>query len=186
MTHYFLALRFCKHTNDIFSKVTKLVKEKISEESYKVWVNDDDYHLTLHFFGPLEEKAAVIDMMNRMALPAISLNFHKVAGFGQPNGYRVLFLEPEVTEPLHAIYESIQDVLATKGFQVSHRPFHPHVTIAKKCQIVWNKENILSRINVTLLTKYLPLDTQPVSLALYKIEPDKTPKYTVVFERVMK
>jgi 2'-5' RNA ligase len=166
-------------------RVTELLKEMLSEESYNVWVNDADYHLTLHFFGQLEEKDAVINMMNRMSVPTISLTFSKVAGFGQSDGYRVLFLEPEVTEPLRAMYESIQEALASKGFQVSHRPFHPHVTLAKKCRVHWNKENMLSRINTTLMIKYLPFDTHPISLVLYKIEPDNVPKYTVVFEKKM-
>ncbi|MGM0524083.1 MAG: RNA 2',3'-cyclic phosphodiesterase [Bacillota bacterium] len=185
MTHYFLALRFKKNTNDIFARVTKILKETISEESYKVWVNDADYHLTLHFFGALEQKEAVIDMMKHIPLPSIALTFSKVNGFGRQDGYRVVFLEPRITESLRVLYESIQEGLALKGFQITHRPFYPHVTLAKKCQTLWNKENMLSRINTTLMIKYVPFDTQPISLVLYKIEPDKVPKYTVVFEKKM-
>ncbi len=186
MTHYFLALRFDKKTKDTFKRVSQFVEETVSRETYKIWVNDADYHLTLHFFGPLEGKTTVIDMIKRLTLPTIPLVFSKVSGFGRSAGYRVIFLEPQVTESLRALYELIQDGLASRGFEITHRSFHPHVTIAKKCQVLWNKEHVLSQINTALMTEYLPIDTQAISLALYKIEPNKTPKYTVVFERLMR
>lgn len=183
MTHYFLALRFDKKSSERFKYVSDVIKASISETSYKVWVNDADYHLTLHFFGPLDQIEVVIDMMKHIALPSIPLTFSKVNGFGRQDGYRVVFLEPQITKRLRVLYESIQEELALRGFQTTNRPFHPHITLAKKCQTLWNKENRLAQINTNLAETDLPFDAEPVSLVLYKIESDKVPKYTVVFER---
>ncbi|GEM02834.1 2'-5' RNA ligase [Halolactibacillus halophilus] len=183
MTHYFLALRFDKKATEKIKYVNDVLKESISGISYKVWVNDADYHLTLHFFGALDQIDVVIDMMKQMDLPSVTLTFSKVNGFGRQDGYRVVFLEPHITKRLRVLYESIQEKLALRGFQTTNRPFYPHITLAKKCQTLWNKENRLAQINTILMEKYLPFDTQPVILVLYKIEPDKLPKYSVVFER---
>ncbi|GEM05873.1 RNA 2',3'-cyclic phosphodiesterase [Halolactibacillus miurensis] len=182
MTHYFLALRFNKKTHDRIHQVSQYVKEIIIEDSYKRWVDYVDYHLTLHFFGPLEDKEAVMNIMKRLAIPPLSLTFSHINGFGQSGGYRVLYLEPKETDVLRNLYESIQEELSLKGFPTAQRPFRPHVTLAKKCQTPWNKENVLSRINRTLMATSFPIDVRPISVALYKIEPNKIPTYRVVYD----
>lgn len=182
MTHYFLALRFNKKTHDTIHQVSQCVKEIIIEDSYKKWMDYGDFHLTLHFFGPLEDKEVVMNIMKRLTVPTLSLTFTHINGFGQLDRYRVLYLEPKETDVLSTLYESIQKELNLKGFPIAHRPFCPHVTLAKKCQTPWNKEDVLSHINLTLKTTFFPINVRPISVALYKIEPNKTPTYTVVYD----
>lgn len=183
-THYFLAIRFNKCANQQIYHIQTTIKTTIGKEIYKLWVHPLDYHVTLHFFGELEQIQDIMELVAGIELLPFSLMFSQINGFGKTDMPRVLYLEPDMNITLTALYHFIQLQLETRGYNVNNRVFKPHLTLAKKCQRAWCKSEIDKDITRDAGVKaYLPFLAEAKSLVLYKINPDGAPKYDVIFER---
>lgn len=184
VSHYFLALRFDRKANQRIHQIKEHIKNMIGFESYKYWTDVHDYHLTLHFFGSIENKSTIIALMNSLTLPELNLSVSDIHGFGSLEGYRVLYLSTDQSADLLSLQADVINALKKEDFSVSTRPFQPHITLAKKCRKNWNVLHLLSEINKDIKDKGLLFDIAPVSLALYQVRPKETPKYQVVYERL--
>ncbi|WP_447747706.1 RNA 2',3'-cyclic phosphodiesterase [Pseudomonas nicosulfuronedens] len=87
-------------------------------------------HLTLAFLGsvPRGRKAELRAIGERLPRQGFSLELDHVARWN--NG--ILHLAPSsVPAVLHELVQVLREELHAGGFEVEHRPFHPHITLAR-------------------------------------------------------
>jgi RNA 2',3'-cyclic 3'-phosphodiesterase len=119
---------------DFLKKIQKeLDKEKIS------WVKPENMHITLKFFGDIQE--VMVDPIIR-ALDKAAGNLHSfdvsVEGFGIFGTTRfpkVLWLGLEYQSGLTGLYNAINHELEPLGFFPDKPVFKPHLTIARVKEI---------------------------------------------------
>ena len=100
------------------------------------WVSPEKIHLTLKFFGSIEESRIdsifkSIDEPIRSTLP-FSLKVRGVGAFPQLKNPRVIWMGlVEEREALTSLQKQIETQLEKVGFQPEDRPFHPHLTLGR-------------------------------------------------------
>ncbi|MDU4252772.1 RNA 2',3'-cyclic phosphodiesterase [Pseudomonas sp.] len=90
-------------------------------------------HLTLAFLGsvPRGRKAELRAIGERLPRQGFNLELDHVARWN--NG--ILHLAPSsVPAALYELVRTLRDGLQAGGFEVEHRPFHPHITLARHAQ----------------------------------------------------
>jgi len=100
------------------------------------WVNPEKIHLTLKFFGNIEEsridaifKAIEEPIQNN---PPFFLNVRGVGAFPQMRNPRVIWMGlVNGKEVLVSLQKQIEIQLEKIGFQPEDRPFHPHLTLGR-------------------------------------------------------
>ena len=125
-------------------ELPKLILRKIEEvqEDLRLthadvrWVNPEKIHLTLKFFGNIEEsridaifKAIEEPIQNN---PPFFLNVRGVGAFPQMRNPRVIWMGlVNGKEVLVSLQKQIEIQLEKIGFQPEDRPFHPHLTLGR-------------------------------------------------------
>lgn len=96
-------------------------------------VRPEQLHLTLHFLGDIDEGAAaeLAAALPEIRQPAFTIDLAGGGCFPSPRRPNVLWVGVKPSEPLHALRESVADVLGECGRPVESRSFTPHVTIAR-------------------------------------------------------
>jgi 2'-5' RNA ligase len=108
------------------------------------WVNTDVLHLTLLFFGQVDEaKVPGLAAALREAFakhPPLDLRLEGGGTFPPRRPARVAWIGMEAPEDLAALQaDATQAAVASIGFEPEDRPFHPHVTLAR-CEPPWPKD----------------------------------------------
>lgn len=160
--------------------VTTLRKE-LWESKIK-WVNLDNIHLTLHFFGDIEEdripviKALFSDIAQKHQKFIIHLE--RTGYFGKKHNPRVLWAGFRKSRELIDLQESMVKSLAEKGFKIDERPFSPHLTIGR-VKYLENKDIFYDQVSEHKDTYFQSIDVKKIILFESKLH--KTgPKYTNV------
>lgn len=97
-------------------------------------VPPDTFHLTLAFLGnvPDERFEAIVAAAAGIAVEPLALTLERLGYFPAP---QVLWIGPaEMPRSLQRLTADIWRSLAAAGLQPDVRPFHPHVTLARKVQ----------------------------------------------------
>lgn len=124
--------------------------KKYLEDWY--FVQQDNFHVTLRFFGEIpEDQIPHIDKICRGfsgSLPPLSLMWDRIDFFGPPQAGRVLFAGCRETPELVELVEAVMDSFP-EGEQ--RRRFRPHITLAKarkhmSPEAVRRNSNMLSRL----------------------------------------
>ena len=100
------------------------------------WVNPEKIHLTLKFFGNIEESRIdfifkSIEEPIRNTFP-FSIKVRGVGAFPQMKNPRVIWMGlVNGREVLISLQKQIEAQLEKLGFQPEDRPFHPHLTLGR-------------------------------------------------------
>ena len=100
------------------------------------WVSPEKIHLTLKFFGNIEESRVdpivkSIEKPVKNTLP-FSLKVQGVGAFPQMKNPRVIWMGlVEEREALSSLQKQIEAQLEEIGFQPEDRSFHPHLTLGR-------------------------------------------------------
>lgn len=133
-THYFIAIALSQEYKDRIAEMLSMLK---IEDLFAKWVHKEDYHITLAFLGKADRKK-LITCMNELAeileteAESFTYNLNGFGIFGNPERPRIFFLSPERQAVLLQIRKKTADICRKYGFTVEDRPFHPHVTLARK------------------------------------------------------
>ncbi|MBW7476062.1 RNA 2',3'-cyclic phosphodiesterase [Paenibacillus oenotherae] len=107
------------------------------ELPFRKWVYPSDLHITLQFLGdtPSLQKAPIISALNGAASSAgaFELTLEGLRLFGRPSNPSILWagVGGEL-RLLHDLQQRITAALAPLGFVPEERPYHPHITLARK------------------------------------------------------
>ena len=133
MIRSFLAIELPKL---ILKKIEEVQRDLRSTRADVRWVNPEKIHLTLKFFGNIEElridpifKSIEEPIRNT---PPYSIEVKGVGAFPQLRNPRVIWIGlVNGKEILTSFQKQIETQLEKIGFQTENRPFHPHLTLGR-------------------------------------------------------
>ncbi|KRG16069.1 RNA 2',3'-cyclic phosphodiesterase [Lederbergia galactosidilytica] len=169
--HYFFALALPDPIKEELASICKNVKNIFP---FKKWVHPADYHITLAFLGAAEKDklANAVEIMreNLADFKAPSLEITHLDTFGK----RVFWAGLTEAESLVELQRKVYITCENAQFKLEKRPFHPHITLARK----WQAEQELKKEQ--LVSYYPSLAFLANEVVLYKTHPERTPKYEKV------
>ena len=132
MIRSFLAIELPK---PILRKIEEVQADLRSAHADVRWVSPEKIHLTLKFFGNIEESRIdsifkSIEESVRSTSP-FSLEVRGVGAFPSMKSPRVIWLGLENGQSLTSLQKQIETQLEKIGFQSEDRPFHPHLTLGR-------------------------------------------------------
>lgn len=176
-THYFYALKLPHEV--------KLQLEKICNQlqfPFDRWVHQEDYHITLAFLGYAnkEQLHASLHFVREMLVESHSfpLTIDHLGVFGKKDSPRIFWAGTEPEERLSKLRKLVYDACHKAEFQLETRPFHPHITLARK----WTGDIPFSDSILTQKNPFVQdtINFQANEVVLYKTNLVKVPKYEVV------
>lgn len=132
MIRSFLAIELPK---PILRKIEEVQAELRSAQADVRWVSPEKIHLTLKFFGSIEESRIEsifksIEEPVRIT-PPFSLKVRGVGAFPSMKSPRVIWLGLVDGRSLISLQKQIETQLEKIGFQPEDRPFQPHLTLGR-------------------------------------------------------
>ncbi|MCO5064213.1 MAG: RNA 2',3'-cyclic phosphodiesterase [Rhizobiaceae bacterium] len=96
------------------------------------WIDVENYHLTLRFFGDIEGHVAdeIVNALDRVRRPAFQLTLSGVGAFGGKKPHS-LWAGVAASPDLFALQAEIDRIAARLGLPSDPRKFSPHVTLAR-------------------------------------------------------
>jgi 2'-5' RNA ligase len=99
------------------------------------WVRPEGLHLTLKFFGSVEEPTAATLALALSAaaegIGPIPLNCHTVGAFPSGRRAKVVWIGLDAPGTLELLQDAIERACVPLGFPVEGRPFRPHITLGR-------------------------------------------------------
>ncbi len=146
---------------------------------FQRFVHKSDYHITLAFLGSVDEQklSNVIEQVSKAIknVKAFPLQIQGINIFGNSKSPRIFWGAVNQEHALFQLQEIVHEKCQEVGFTLETRPYHPHITIARK----WSGTQ---EFEMEWLDKYNPYAGNPLSLqvnevVLYKTHVERTPKY---------
>ncbi|MGE3307495.1 MAG: RNA 2',3'-cyclic phosphodiesterase [Rhizobiaceae bacterium] len=96
------------------------------------WIDVENYHLTLRFFGDIEGHVAdeIANALDRVHRPSFSLTLSGVGAFGQKKPHSV-WAGVAPSPDLSALQADVERICQRLGLPSDPRKFSPHVTLAR-------------------------------------------------------
>lgn len=93
-------------------------------------VAEVDLHVTLHFLGTRAIESVRRALQSVKALPFVT-RLDMTGRFSLRSGKQVLWVRVEPVPALIALHDQSAAALAAVGFEPEHRPYRPHITLAR-------------------------------------------------------
>lgn len=170
--HYFIAIEIDSEIKKWLFTIQQAVKDQFY---YKNWVDQNDFHITLHFFGAIEQSILhdVADQLEQLKNHSFSAKISGLSTFGSVSRPRVLWMEVEKVPELLQLHSDIQQIVG-EYVMIDKRPYTPHITIAKK----WASDQSLT--NTAILEQRTGEKVLEVNrIVIYEIHPEKKQKYQI-------
>ena len=96
------------------------------------WIDQENYHLTLRFFGDIEARAAddLVEALDRIERPRFTLSLAGLAAFGNKKPHSI-YAGVTASPALAELQAEIDRIAKRLGLPGDQRKFVPHVTIAR-------------------------------------------------------
>ena len=182
MIRSFLAIELPK---PILRKIEEVQGDLRSTRADVRWVNPEKIHLTLKFFGNIEESKIEpifksIEEPIRNTLP-FSLEVRGVGAFPHLRNPRVIWMGlVDGREVLVSFQKQIETQLEKIGFQPEDRPFHPHLTLGRM-KSSRGKEELVGRMERHKEEEFGDFQVERVILFKSDLKPSG-PIYTLLKE----
>ena len=182
MIRSFLAIELPK---SILKKIEEVQGDLRSTHADVRWGNPEKIHLTLKFFGNIEESRIdpifkSIEEVMQNTLP-FSLKVRGVGAFPQLKNPRVIWMGlVDGREILTSFRKQIESQLGKIGFQPEDRPFHPHLTLGRM-KSSRGKEELVGRMERHKEEEFGDLQVERVVLFKSDLRPSG-PIYTPLKE----
>lgn len=176
--HFFYALR-------LPMEAKLLIRDQLTELKqhfhFSRWVHHEDYHITLAFLGNADSRKLddSVDFVQKALAEEhiFPLTIHELGVFGKKDSPRIFWAGVREEKRLHEIRNLVYQACTTAGFKLETRPFHPHITVARK----WSGENLFPND----FMKKNPFSDHPIELkasevVLYQTYLDREPKYEAI------
>ncbi|WP_377913506.1 RNA 2',3'-cyclic phosphodiesterase [Bacillus songklensis] len=131
--HYFIGVSIPK---EIQERLSNWRKQNQPNLSFKTWVSEGDYHITLVFLGgtPEHQKTVLVKRLMEVAAShrSFDLQISSLQTFGKSESPRVVWLGVNDSSPLNRLQVDIARECKNLDFRLDERPYRPHITIAKQ------------------------------------------------------
>ncbi len=97
------------------------------------WVPVEQLHLTLRFIGEVDESTlqAIRQALGAVGAAPFPLAVQRVGHFPPRKTPHVLWVGADAGAPLTGLQGEVEAAVQTAGISAEHRPFSPHITIAR-------------------------------------------------------
>lgn len=183
--HYFFAVRLPDPVKQI---IHDHMMNATSIFRFKRWVHREDYHITLAFLGSVEKErlSTVIQLVGEILkeVKGFPLQVEELDIFGNKQSPRIFWAAVNEESELYQLQKAVYEQCIEAGFTLESRPYHPHITLARK----WGAEEEFTQ---ALLERHNPFRNTPVTfqaneVVLYKTNIEKTPKYEPIVSFLLK
>ncbi|WP_375656371.1 RNA 2',3'-cyclic phosphodiesterase [Bartonella sp. CM120XJJH] len=126
MSRLFSALQIPQHTTQqLVSLQNGLSKAQ--------WINPQNFHVTLSFFGEVESSLAdeIMHTFNTIELPSFTLQIKSFEVFGSEKTPHSLVVRIEPCEKLNLLHEKMKYIRNKLELKPDERQFIPHITLAR-------------------------------------------------------
>lgn len=177
-THYFIGI---KVPDEMITEIEKRQKGLITQFPFQRWVHPLDYHITLAFLGgiPIEKLRALQQLLeeNIKGSSDFLLHINHLGVFGNHEKPRIFWAGLEEDMQLNKLRDKVYEICLSLEFTIDSRPFHPHITLARK----WEGDksfspNLLDNNSFTIN----PLNMKVDSIQLFQTHLNQEPKYEVI------
>ncbi len=184
MVRAFLAIDL---PEELKKKLSELSKIEAPEKTKLKWVEEENLHITLHFFGNITEKLA--ERILKKCKEAFeefgpfTLEITELGHFSNRGIPRVIWIGIfDISETLFRIHKALKEVLKKLKLEQSKEEFHPHITILRVKEV--NEEETFKRFyedlkKVAQWYKGLKFPVREIILFKSELSP-RGPKYTPI------
>jgi RNA 2',3'-cyclic 3'-phosphodiesterase len=115
-------------TSDLAAAVNRI---RSNAADYLRWSAPESWHITLQFLGSTtqEQYECVTAHLRKLRHPSIQIRLGALGTFDRAG---VLFVDIPVTPQLGALQQAVAAATAPCGFTPEMRPYHPHITLARR------------------------------------------------------
>ncbi|WP_317992538.1 RNA 2',3'-cyclic phosphodiesterase [Bartonella gliris] len=101
------------------------------------WINPQNFHITLSFFGEVENSLAdeIIRAFDTIKLPPFVLKTRGFEVFGSEDSPHSLVVRIEPCETLNLLHEQMQNIRNSLKLTPDKKKFTPHITLARLLDI---------------------------------------------------
>ncbi|WP_019219204.1 RNA 2',3'-cyclic phosphodiesterase [Bartonella florencae] len=101
------------------------------------WINPQNFHVTLSFFGEVESATAdaLMHAFDTIKLPPFMLQMKGFDVFGSENAPHSLVVRIEPCEILNLLHEKMQCIRSHLRLEPDKKQFTPHITVARLLDI---------------------------------------------------
>ncbi|MCI0763805.1 RNA 2',3'-cyclic phosphodiesterase [Bacillus sp. TL12] len=173
--HYFLAVTLPNHIKERLASYKEEMKDKLP---FRSWVHKEDYHITLAFLGSAtQEQLQGIEKGLQLLVntPELNLTLQNFSTFGLVESPRIFWAGLQENQALFDLQKQVHAICERNGFSLETRPYHPHITVARK----WMGEE---KFNPTTLKPMDAVLFQANTITLYESHVHQTPKYRSICE----
>ncbi len=174
--HYFWAVRI---PNDVKQTIHDELTQIKPMFQFKRWVDLNDYHITLAFLGAVnpQQLSFVIELVGDAIKKekAFMLEVTGLNVFGPQKSPRIFWGAVNEVNQLYQLQEIVHKTCLAAGFSLETRPYHPHITLARK----WGKNEDFKMVDLVTHNPFIEkaLSFEVSEIVLYKSNLENTPKY---------
>jgi RNA 2',3'-cyclic 3'-phosphodiesterase len=102
------------------------------------WTEPEQMHLTLGFFGEVREdvELKLREKLGAIQFGAFFLPVKQVGSFSSRGAPKIIWIGVGKAHPhLFQIHKRVQEAALAAGLEPELRPWHPHITIARCCDV---------------------------------------------------
>lgn len=177
--HYFLAVPIEEKHRTILQN---WIQSRKSALPFKSWVHPEDYHITLAFLGDVHPGSRLNDLIKNVKEMTknsgqFEISLKGIDIFGKTESPRIFWASVEQSASLYQLQTQIVKACEETGFQLDRKPFHPHITLARK----WNSDEPFIKspeMDYEFEGKSSP--NFVTSIHLYQTNLDQNPKYEAI------
>lgn len=141
----FIALSLPDKTRDNLERSASQFKDLATGGNF---TKKDNYHVTLHFLGNVEENNLIyvqsaMDAVKNMPAPRLS-----VSQFAVLRASDVVCAKFNKNAELIALHDALADNLEKMGFTVERRAYRPHITVIRKYSFSLPFSEVTKCVNV--------------------------------------
>lgn len=178
----FIAIELSEAVKSTLSGIEEDLKKSKADVR---WVKPDNVHLTLKFFGNIEEKKTekIIEIMEGICNQYASFTI-EIKGMGTfPNikSPRVLWVGIEGNDTLKTLQEEIENKMESIGFEREDRAFTAHLTLGRFRSSI-EKEGLLKAVKLHEKDTFVgSINVQSLSLIRSDLHPEGA-RYTKIID----
>ncbi|PKG24944.1 RNA 2',3'-cyclic phosphodiesterase [Niallia nealsonii] len=173
--HYFVAISLPDQVKEHIAAAKQALKHPFP---FQKWVHPEDYHLTLAFLGSssADQLQLLAEQLDKKICEsdAFSLQIDRLGIFGNVAKPKIFWLGVKEEKKLTSLQNKVYDECKKVNFKLETRPFHPHITLARKWKESTFPIEALQQKN-PFVHKDLSFSVQ--SIEIFQTQVNKEPKY---------
>ena len=126
----FIGIPLSAATTDSLAAVTNQLRTKAAPDNLR-WSARESWHITLQFLGSTrpEQYACLTARLRELHHPAFPVQLGALGTFDRAG---ILYADVRVTTELTKLQQAVTAATAPCGFVAEDRPYHPHITLARR------------------------------------------------------